>query len=133
MKLSAITGETMANSGIKNLKPWKPGQSGNPSGRPASRTTVEADFWKALAADFGANGEKVIVACREKDPVAYFRTVASLMPKEVDLKHVTDSLSDDELDAAIAYFRSLANRGRAGEAEDSPADGTPAPGIPTVQ
>lgn len=57
----------MANE--KNLKPWKPGQSGNPSGRPKKRPITEA--FEALA------GQKLPQAWREKLTKAGFTVPAN--------------------------------------------------------
>lgn len=35
------SGNTGKNKGAENLKPWKPGESGNPSGRPKKKPVTE--------------------------------------------------------------------------------------------
>lgn len=65
---------------------WKPGQSGNPAGRPVgSRNKLSEKFFADLAEHWQANGEAAMDATLEKDPAAYVRIVASLMPKDVKL------------------------------------------------
>ena len=117
------------------LKPhqWKPGQSGNPAGSAPGRVTLQTDFWKTLAEDFKLHGKDAVVKARELDPVKYVQVVAQLMPKEIDIKHAVDGMSDEELDAAIAELRSLARASRAGEAAGAEGGGAQAPGVPTVQ
>lgn len=64
--------------------PWKPGQSGNPAGRPkGSRNKLGEEFIRALYDDFTAHGVDVIRAVREEKPDAYLKIVASLMPVEI--------------------------------------------------
>lgn len=72
--------------------PFKKGQSGNPRGKQVgTRDKINQKFLKTLAEDFHANGEEVIAAAREKDPVGYMKVLAALLPKQVaveaDVKH----------------------------------------------
>lgn len=86
---------------------WKAGQSGNPGGKPKSaRNRLQGAFLNALADDFDTHGKQAIVDAREKDPVAYIKAVASLMPKQVEQTQPLDDLSDAELLAGIAFLRS---------------------------
>lgn len=81
---------------------WKPGQSGNPAGRPkGSRHKLSEDFFKALAEDFEAHGVAAIVKMRDERPGDYAKMVAGLMTKEVEhsgdigLGGALDALPDD--------------------------------------
>lgn len=68
-----------------NLRPWQPGQSGNPAGRPkGSRNKLSEDFFKALADDFAEHGAEAIVKMRDERPNEYAKMVAGLMTKEVE-------------------------------------------------
>ena len=63
---------------------WKPGQSGNPAGRPKSaRSVLQEDFFKALAKHFAENGMAAIEAMHREKPNEYAKMVAGLMSKEV--------------------------------------------------
>lgn len=74
------------NTGRKQANPtsFKPGQSGNPTGRPkGARSKLGEDFVKALQQDFKAHGISVIEKVREDKPDAYLKVIASILPKEV--------------------------------------------------
>jgi Family of unknown function (DUF5681) len=87
-----------------NLKPFAPGQSGNPAGRPkGSRNKLGEDFIAALHADFQEHGPATIKRAREQDPVAYIKIIAGLLPKEVKVDDVRD-LTDEQLDARIQHL-----------------------------
>ncbi len=87
-------------------------EKGRPSG---SRDRLTSAFIDNLADDFEANGEAAIQRCREEDPAAYLRLVASLAPKNVA---VDDGVSLLDFFAVIADRD--ADRADGGE-EDEPA------------
>lgn len=92
-----------------NLKAYhfKPGQSGNPGGRPlGSRNTLTGNFLKSLAADFEKHGQNTIQRARKKDPVSYMKIIAGMLPKQLEKVAPLEELSDAELSAGIALLRS---------------------------
>lgn len=110
----------------ENLKPWPKGVSGNPGGTAKGlRKTLQGDFLRALAGDFSKHGVEAIRQAREDDPLGYVRTIAALMPKEVELVRPLEALNDDELSAIAEQLRSaLGTSGiRAGDSTPrSPAE-----------
>jgi hypothetical protein len=71
---------------LRNLVPFKPGQSGNPKGRPkGARNRLGTQFLEALEADFNQFGAQAIAQVREKKPEVYMRVVADLLPKEANI------------------------------------------------
>jgi hypothetical protein len=71
---------------LRNLVPFKPGQSGNPKGRPkGARNRLGTQFLEALEADFNQFGPQAIAQVREKKPEVYMRVVADLLPKEANI------------------------------------------------
>ena len=65
---------------------FKPGQSGNPKGRPkGSRNKLSEAFLRVLADDFAEYGEEVIMQLRCESPAQYANVIAKLMPKMMEL------------------------------------------------
>lgn len=96
---------------LANLKTFKSGAewTGNAKGRPkGSRNKLGEDFISALAEDFEKHGAETIKKVREEKPAEYVKVVASLMPKELNVRtNAVEELSDDELAAGIAALQSL--------------------------
>jgi len=127
MDTQVETGEEAANPsnsgkvGYKNppvATRFKAGESPNPGGKPTkSRNRLQGKFFLNLADDFDKHGKQAIIDCREKDPVAYVKTVASLMPKEFELSTPMSELTDEQLDAALAAAHAIlaAQSGRSGQ------------------
>jgi len=71
---------------LRNLRPFKPGQSGNTKGRPkGARNRLGTQFLEALETDFNKYGAQAIALVREKKPEVYMRVVADLLPKEANI------------------------------------------------
>jgi hypothetical protein len=109
---------------------FKPGQSGNPGGKPAgARNRLQGKFLNALADDFETHGKKAIEACRESDPSAYLRAIVALMPRELEITRPLDDLTDEQLEAALATVRALEAAASAGAGEGAAPSVQPAPGV----
>jgi hypothetical protein len=87
------------------MEPWKPGQSGNPKGRPlGSRNRFSEDFLRDFHEMWLALGRPALETMAMMNPAEFVRAAVALVPKEfhatVTKINVT-RLSDAELDALI--------------------------------
>jgi hypothetical protein len=85
MSRTAATADKTARKQRRG-RPFKPGQSGNPEGRPkGARNRSSSQFLEALEADFNQFGPDAIALVRRKSPEVYMRVVAGLLPKEANI------------------------------------------------
>lgn len=91
--------------GAENLKPaWKPGESGNPAGRPkGSRNKLSEDVLRDFCALWEASGFDKLMKVAKDDPATFVRLAVSLIPKQLELEaraavyHIADRpLTTDE-------------------------------------
>jgi Family of unknown function (DUF5681) len=86
---------------------WQPGVSGNPAGRlRGSRNALSEEVICALLRDFRKHGEKAVAQVRRKQPAAYLKILALLIPREhkIEYNNPIKNLSDEQLEAMIEYI-----------------------------
>ena len=78
---------------------FKTGNIGGPGRPPGSRNRLGEDVFAAVCADFSKHGAAAIAKVRVANPIAYFRIVASLVPRDQPgpVQGEFDDLSDAEL------------------------------------
>ena len=120
------------------LVPFKPGQSGNPAGRPkGSRHKLGEAFIEAMQVDFDLHGSAVIEKVRTENPSQYLKVIASILPKELNVR--SDSLSEmdeDELAAVLDGVRALLVAGAidaVGTRDDAAAESKPSQALRAIR
>ena len=97
----------------RNLcEPWKPGESGNPAGRPkGSRHKINEDFLRDLQALWEEHGYDILEETVAKKPEVIVKAMVALLPKQVELAKPLDEMTDEQL--AVIAGHLLAKYGRA--------------------
>lgn len=120
---------------VKNM--WRPGQSGNPNGRPkGSKGKLTEAFVLAMHDDFVEHGQQAIAMVREEKPDQYLRVIASMVPKEMTLDQGDTSIErlladmpDEQFFEVIDGLRTIASLAEARSDETAAASQANATGL----
>lgn len=91
----------------ENSGQFRPGQSGNPAGKPkGARNKLGEAFIQALHDSFNEHGPATIEAVRVEKPDQYLKVIASLLPKEhrLSINEQFTDMTDDELAERIRHL-----------------------------
>lgn len=128
--------ETLIEQEVKQKKPihrFKPGESGNPAGRPkGTRNKLQGDFFRRLSDDFQRFGIYAIARARRDDPLGYVKVVAGLMPKEFEILRPLEDVSDEQLDAAYVAVRAILAAQDPGNGEAAAGTSQPTEDVPAL-
>ena len=92
----------------RGLKPWQPGQSGNPKGRPVgSRNKLATLVFDEALASFEKRGPAAFEEPANKDPARYLILMAQLIPQHFkhEVEHTIAGFSLEEVRLKLAEAR----------------------------
>ncbi len=92
------------NTGSKQADTrFKPGQSGNPTGKPkGSKHKLTENWWADLHSAWEAHGRIALDVVAATDPGKFITVVASVMPKEMNVNTTITDMTDEQLESRIA-------------------------------
>jgi hypothetical protein len=94
-----------------------PGNPGRPKG---SRNKLNEDFLYALQQSFQAQGPSVIETVIRERPHEYLKIIASILPKQIEIKeNAFDGFSDEQLAALVYAARNALGFAESGGARDT--------------
>jgi len=111
-----ITGEKQGATDHLKATQFKPGQSGNPAGRPkGARNKLGELFLEDLMEAWQANGKVALEQAMFESPIGFVKVVGSVVPKEFHHKLGDfDDVDDEDLDALIDQGLAVLGRAAAG-------------------
>ena len=108
--------------------PFKPGQSGNPRGRPkGARNKLGEEFLTQLCDDFEVHGAAVIERVRQEDPGSLSPGHCQYFPKDIKIDRRPDAgplsdLTDEEVTALACAARNAVAHADAAAAEQGSSE-----------
>ena len=105
-----------------NLKPWQPGQSGNPAGGASrARRDLNADTIREMHRAFRDGGRAAIDKVMKQSPAIFLKLLVLLVPRELEVTHSggVKAMSDEQLEAGIAAVEAMLARRAAAPGDDA--------------
>ena len=70
---------------------WKPGESGNPGGRPrSSKNRLTENFLRELSVAFEEHGQQCVKRLIDEQPADFLKLIQRLMPRDLIIKAELD-------------------------------------------
>ena len=90
---------------------WKPGQSGNPTGRPkGARNKLGEVFIEGMLQAWNKGGQQAIDRVMIETPAKFLGALCQILPKQVELDADVTLKVTSAVDALVTRLSSLANR-----------------------
>jgi hypothetical protein len=70
---------------LKNLRPWQPGVSGNPNGRPTARSRLTERFIADISDTWAEHGAAILKRMAVKEGTRFADLCSRLIPRDVQL------------------------------------------------
>ena len=90
---------------------WRPGEFGNPNGRPTgSRNAFTPRYWDDLTSVWAQHGRAAMEHCATHDPSLFFGTCSRLLPKDVAIsitERTPGGLDADDWSIALEVFAAI--------------------------
>lgn len=84
-------------------RPFEPGKSGNPAGKPkGSKNKLVDAFWADFADAWKEHGASALQKVAKEDPGKFLTVAASVMPKDVNVNTTITDMTDEQLESRIA-------------------------------
>ncbi len=94
-------------------------KAGNPGRPKGSRNKLGEAFIAAMHDDFVQHGPEVIEAVRTEKPDQYLKVIASILPKQLEIKDSAfDGIGDEQLAAIVAAATAALGIAEDGESGD---------------
>jgi hypothetical protein len=97
---------------LQNLRPqWKPGQSGNPAGRPkGARQKLAEAFLEGMLCAYAKGGAKAIEDVMKDEPAKFLSALVAILPKQVEMDGEVKVRVTSAVDSLISKLNALAQR-----------------------
>jgi hypothetical protein len=101
----------MHKNSLQNIEPnkWRPGESGNPNGRPA-RARLTEQFVSDLSTTWAKHGSRILEDMARKDGRSFAHLAAKLVPQDVSLtlqERLPGDLDPDSWSAMLGLLEGI--------------------------